>query len=271
MDAMRKHGRGRAAQRTRRNGDDDDDDDDDADGGADADGTSDDGHEGEEAEGKGGVKAVDAGRQPATQRQDPIREYEERVRTILQVNRALVEAYWRLRRLAEGAALTHQMLEVPSHEELLLSVQVGADGRRQVMSELEKSLDNENSRLRTQLERVTETLSAHSALEASEQRLESQQAAALAEERGRQFASAELREAKATATALEGKVRALEEQLRGEREAQRRADEQGQLMQTLRQLKADEEARHSRVTSLERAGPFLTISQSMPCALGRSL
>ena len=79
---------------------------------------------------------------------------ERRVNEMLEMNRGLVEAYWRIRLLAEEASRLGQPLSLPSHEELSLQALVlpGAAGRRSVPSELEKALQKEKDTLAMQYE-----------------------------------------------------------------------------------------------------------------------
>ena len=78
---------------------------------------------------------------------------ERQVTATLEANRGLVEAYWRVRMLAEEAGRLGQPLSLPSHEELNLSALVlpGAHGRRSVPSELEKALSREKDAIENQL------------------------------------------------------------------------------------------------------------------------
>jgi hypothetical protein len=82
-----------------------------------------------------------------------LNEYEQKVTATLEANRGLVEAYWRVRMLAEEAGRLGQPLSLPSHEELNLSALVlpGAHGRRSVPSELEKALSREKDAIENQL------------------------------------------------------------------------------------------------------------------------
>lgn len=73
----------------------------------------------------------------------------------LQANRALHEAYWQLRSLAEEAAQQGQPPALPSHEELQLQALImPGTGRRQLPSEAEKALQREKEALQQQLARV---------------------------------------------------------------------------------------------------------------------
>lgn len=85
-----------------------------------------------------------------------LREYQVQVTSTLEANRGLVEAYWRVRMLAEEAGRLGQPLSLPSHEELNLRALVleGAHGRRQVPSELEKALSREKDAIENQLTAV---------------------------------------------------------------------------------------------------------------------
>ena len=68
----------------------------------------------------------------------------------LQANRALTEAYWRLRGIVAAAGGGGEgggsAVALPSHEELgLLALIQPATGRREVPSELEKALQREKA------------------------------------------------------------------------------------------------------------------------------
>ena len=71
----------------------------------------------------------------------------------LQANRALTEAYWRLRGIVAAAGGGGEggggaAVALPSHEELgLLALIQPATGRREVPSELEKALQREKAGL----------------------------------------------------------------------------------------------------------------------------
>jgi len=81
--------------------------------------------------------------------------YEHVVNGALQANRALHEAYWRLRSLSEEAARKGQPALVPSHDELQLEALIEpGTGRRQLPSEAEKILRREKEALQQQLERA---------------------------------------------------------------------------------------------------------------------
>ena len=75
------------------------------------------------------------------------------VNSTLEANRGLVEAYWRVRMLAEEAGRLGQPLSLPSHEELSLQALIvqGQGGRRAVPSELEKALSREKQWIEMQL------------------------------------------------------------------------------------------------------------------------
>ena len=81
-------------------------------------------------------------------------KYETQLTSTQEANRGLVEAYWRVRNLAEEAGRLGQPLSLPSHEELNLSALVlpGAHGRRSVPSELEKALQKEKEAIEKALE-----------------------------------------------------------------------------------------------------------------------
>ena len=79
---------------------------------------------------------------------DELMAYERRVNATLEVNRGLVEAYWRLRAIAGEDNL-------PSHAEVLGEVSVDrATGRRAVMTELEKMLAREKEAAALQVEKA---------------------------------------------------------------------------------------------------------------------
>lgn len=80
--------------------------------------------------------------------------YEAQMNHTLQANRALVEAYWRVRMLVEEASRLGQAVALPTHDELMLTALVEkSNGRRSLPSELEKSLAREKETLELQLTR----------------------------------------------------------------------------------------------------------------------
>lgn len=89
-----------------------------------------------------------------------LRSYQTQVTATLESNRGLVEAYWRVRMLAEEAGRLGQPLTLPSHEELQLRALIleNAQGRRQVPSELEKALTREKEAIENQLTAVRSDL-----------------------------------------------------------------------------------------------------------------
>jgi len=106
---------------------------------------------------RAGDRAVTLNHAPEAQPPAVVAEltrYERRVNEMLEMNRGLVEAYWRIRLLAEEASRLGQPLSLPSHEELSLQALVlpGAAGRRSVPSELEKALQKEKDTLAMQYE-----------------------------------------------------------------------------------------------------------------------
>ena len=93
--------------------------------------------------------------------------YEATVNAALEANRALVEAYWTLRELAEEAERLKQPLVLPPHAELLTAALVEpGTGRRAVPSEAEKGLMREREQLKMQLAR------AHAATDEQQQRVQ---------------------------------------------------------------------------------------------------
>ena len=106
---------------------------------------------------RAGDRAVTLNHAPEAQPPAVVAEltrFERRVNEMLEMNRGLVEAYWRIRLLAEEASRLGQPLSLPSHEELSLQALVlpGAAGRRSVPSELEKALQKEKDTLAMQYE-----------------------------------------------------------------------------------------------------------------------
>jgi hypothetical protein len=93
--------------------------------------------------------------------------YEATVNAALEANRALVEAHWTLRELAEEAERLKQPLVLPPHAELLTAALVEpGTGRRAVPSEAEKGLMREREQLKMQLAR------AHAATDEQQQRVQ---------------------------------------------------------------------------------------------------
>ena len=90
---------------------------------------------------------------PTAKLVEELHEAELRVTATLEANRGLVEAYWRVRMLAEEASRLGQPLSLPSHEELHLSALVmpGSHGRRMVPSELEKAIMREKEAMENML------------------------------------------------------------------------------------------------------------------------
>lgn len=131
-----------------------------------------------------------------------LHEYEAIATSSLKANRALIEAYWRLRLLVLEAQREGQPVQLPSHEDLGLQLLIDPhSGRREVPSEAERALEREKARLEAQLARARQGLEQHNEL--AELSLAGQQknSAALSKEK------AELSEQLASASASEQELR----------------------------------------------------------------
>jgi len=183
--------------------------------------------------------------------------YQRTVNGALQANRALHEAYWRLRSLVQQAARRGEVATLPSHVELQLGALVQpATGRREVPSESEKGMAQEKAALQARLERLEGELEEAEARwrEALVDQHKGSVAEAAAEEVGR---AEELRvAADARAEQLQARVAELEagreaesnsklvEELRGSQES---------LLAQIEQLRENGDNPHGDATAKSKA------------------
>ena len=181
--------------------------------------------------------------------------YEATVNAALEANRALVEAYWTLRELAEEADRLKQPLVLPPHAELLTAALVEpGTGRRAVPSEAEKGLMREREQLKMQLAR------AHAATDEQQQRVqheqERQQRESLRGSRAEEKLKEQLEAAQVREGELNHRIRALEEGGNAKKEVEALKATQEDLLKQLADLKGagdwDYEREKLKVPELEK-------------------
>jgi len=202
--------------------------------------------------------------------------YEETVSAALEANRGLLEAYWKLRTIAEQAAEMGVPPQLPSHQELLEQalVQPGT-GRRAVMSELEKALVRDKERLQEQLKLTRD--SSGEQLKRVENQLAGRFKGKLDTDRERERLIEETREAKAHAEAMELRAKTLQQTVDAYAQQKNEMTDQGEALQKLHAADAalvseqefDVKRIKHRLTEVERQNAELT-SQLEEARLARS-